>query len=462
MKLTSFLRVFILIQLVFLALPTNSVFTAEGNSEVIHNLDETKVFPGYNLENFTIIVLPDTQYYSEEYSWIFDNQTEWILENRELMNIVFVTHLGDIVDHWWIEDEFENANNSLSKLDGNIPYGVLPGNHDGAEEGGNFYYYNNFFGIERYKNEIWYGGAYNNINTNSFQLFSAGGDDFLIFHLQNNPSNAILAWAGNIIDHYPTRRVIVSTHYYIEWSYQGAPRSEVGNRIWEKLVKPHAEQVFLVLSGHVERERVRTDWVDENAVVQMVSDYQDRTNGGNGYLRILTFSPIQNKIFVKTFSPYLNRFEEDDNSEFALDYNLTSNHAFITIKSNSTVSDFAINQQQQKIDFSVTGVETTIGYCNVTIPKTLFGGNSWKYPKYGTVDYFKTYENLTHRTIYLIYNHTDKLPITLTSVPKKVDTFVIPEFGSELLLFFITFTLAILISRKVLKIEKSETVMSFK
>jgi hypothetical protein len=450
MKDTSFLRIFILIQLGFLALSTNSVFTAEGNSEVIPNLDKTKVFPAYNLEKFTIIVLPDTQYYSEEHPWIFDNQTEWILENIELMNIVFVTHLGDIVDHWWIEDEFENANNSLSKLDGNIPYGVLPGNHDGAEEGGDFYYYNTFFGIERYTNEIWYGGAYHNINTNSFQLFSAGGDDFLIFHLQNNPSNEILAWAGNIIDHYPTRRVIVSTHYYIEWSYQGAPRSEVGNRIWEKLVKPHADQIFLVLSGHVERERVRTDWVDENAVVQMVSDYQDRTNGGNGYLRILTFSPIQKKIFVKTFSPYLNRFEEDSDSEFSLDYNLTATQTYITIKSNSTISDFDINHQQQIIDFSVTGEEATMGYCNVTIPKTLFGGNSWKYPKYETVNYFKTYENRTHRTIYLVYNHKDVLPITLTSTLKKVETLIIPEFNSNLLLVTIILTLTIIISRKVL------------
>jgi hypothetical protein len=44
-------------------------------------------------ENFTIVVLPDSQHYPEKYPWIFDNQTEWIVENIEPLNIVIVSHL---------------------------------------------------------------------------------------------------------------------------------------------------------------------------------------------------------------------------------------------------------------------------------------------------------------------------------------------------------------------------------
>ena len=33
-------------------------------------------------EDFTIIALPDTQYYSETYPNIFDSQTQWIVDNR--------------------------------------------------------------------------------------------------------------------------------------------------------------------------------------------------------------------------------------------------------------------------------------------------------------------------------------------------------------------------------------------
>lgn len=458
MKITPVLIIVLLIQTSLLGLVVNFTTRVEAESTSIITGGESWTFSPYNLENFTIIVLPDTQYYSEKYPWIFDNQTQWIIKNKESLNIVFVTHLGDIVDHWWTWEEWDNANASMSKLDDNLPYGVLPGNHDGAEPGGDFYNYNNYFGYERYKNESWYGGAFQNINTNNYQLFSAGGDDYLIFHLQNNPSDPVLAWADNIIDYYPTRRVIVSTHYYIGWSWGGVPRSNVGNIIWEKLVKPHADQIFLVLCGHVEWEGVRTDLVDENAVIQMVSDYQDRSNGGNGYLRILTFSPMLDKVFVKTYSPNQNKFENDSNSEFTLDYDMTSTQANITILSNSAVSEFVFNHSQHQINFSVSGEENTMGYCNVTIPQALIEGEPWKYPIDENIHYFKSSKNATHRSIYFTYDHTGILPITITGTPimpevTEIPDFPdIPEFSSALILpLFVTFSLlAIIFSKRKL------------
>jgi len=275
-------------------------------------------------ENFTIVVLPDTQYYSDNYPWIFDNQTQWIIENKESMNIVFVTHLGDLVDHWESIEEWNNANTSMSKLNGNLPFGVLPGNHDGAETGGNLINYNNYFGFNRFKNESWYGGAYQNINTNNYQLFSAGGDDYLIFHIQFDPSDGVLFWASNVIDKYPSRRVIVSTHDYVHgYYYYSNSRSEIGKNMWEKLVKPHADQIFLVLSGHYENEVRITSLEDGYFVHQLLSDYQDRPNGGNGWLRIIEFSSINNEISIRTYSPYLDRYETDSNSQFMLDNKIT-------------------------------------------------------------------------------------------------------------------------------------------
>ena len=275
-------------------------------------------------ENFTIVVLPDTQYYSDNYPWIFDNQTQWIIENKESMNIVFVTHLGDLVDHWESIEEWNNANTSMSKLDGNLPFGVLPGNHDGAETGGNLINYNNYFCFNRFKNESWYGGAYQNINTNNYQLFSAGGDDYLIFHIQFDPSDDVLFWASNVIDKYPSRRVIVSTHDYVHgYYYYSNSRSEIGKNMWKKLVKPHADQIFLVLSGHYENEVRITSLEDGYFVHQLLSDYQDRPNGGNGWLRIIEFSSINNEISIRTYSPYLDRYETDSNSQFMLDNKIT-------------------------------------------------------------------------------------------------------------------------------------------
>ena len=275
-------------------------------------------------ETFSIIVLPDTQYYSEKYSWIFNNQTKWIIENKESMNIIFVTHLGDLVDHYERIDEWENANTSMSTLENIVPFGVLPGNHDGVDAGGDLTKYNSYFGFNRFINQSWYGGAYQNINANSYQLFSAGEDNFLIFHIQFNPSDDILSWANEIIDQHPNRRVIVSTHDFVHgYYYYSNSRSEIGENMWEKLVKPHSDQIFLVLSGHYENEVRITSLENGYFVHQLLSDYQDRANGGNGWLRIIEFSSLNSEIAIKTYSPYLNQYETDSNSQFILDKKIT-------------------------------------------------------------------------------------------------------------------------------------------
>ena len=284
-----------------------------------------------DLDKFTIIVLPDTQYYSDDYPWIFENQTRWIAENKESRNIVFVTHLGDLVDHWWSIEEWENANTSMSKLEG-LPFGVFPGNNDGIGTSNELTNYNNYFGFSRFNNESWYGGAYQNVNTNNYQLFSAGGDDYLIFHIQFNPSDNILVWAGDVIDQYPGRRVIVSTHDFVHGFYPTISRSTIGRIIWKKLVEPHADQIFLVLSGHYENEVRITSLVEDNFVHQLLSDYQGRSNGGDCWLRIIEFFPSIDEIAIKTYSPYLNKYETDSNSQFILDKIITENDFMLKIR----------------------------------------------------------------------------------------------------------------------------------
>ena len=129
-----------------------------------------------------------------------------------------------------------------------------------------------------------------------------------------------MAWANSTLAGYPDRRVIVVTHDYLNID---GTRTTEGNHIWSSFVAPHADQVMLVLCGHNHGEAKRSDTVNGFVVPQLLADYQSRTNGGNGYLRILKFSPSQDKIFVKTFSPYLNIYERDADSEFVLDYDMT-------------------------------------------------------------------------------------------------------------------------------------------
>jgi len=277
-------------------------------------------------ENFTIVVLPDTQGYSKWYPWLFDNQTQWIVDNKEALNIVFVTHMGDLIDHPDNITEWENANRSMSKLDGNVPWGVSPGNHDQCYEFYDLPNFSKYFGYDRFSGESWYGGNYPaGSNANSYQLFSAGGDDYLILHLRWDPDDDMLLWASNVIGQYPDRRVIVSTHDYLVGFTKLGQRSDVGERVWHSLIKPHADQIFLVLCGHAGAEDMIADTVNDHVVYQMLADYQNLTVIESGWLRLLQFCPQQHKIIVKTYSPYLNKYKTDPESEFTLDYNATSN-----------------------------------------------------------------------------------------------------------------------------------------
>ena len=94
-------------------------------------------------EDFTIIALPDAQYYSQSYPATWSAQTQWIRDNRAARNIVFVTQLGDCVndgDTAGQEYQWTNASAAIDLLESapglpdGIPYGIAVGNHD---NGGN-------------------------------------------------------------------------------------------------------------------------------------------------------------------------------------------------------------------------------------------------------------------------------------------------------------------------------------
>ncbi|MBD3387612.1 MAG: hypothetical protein GF416_01060 [Candidatus Altiarchaeales archaeon] len=259
-------------------------------------------------ERFTIVVLPDTQFYSEKHPMIFSNQTGWIADQADEMNIAFVIHLGDIVQHASSLEEWLNANESMSLLDGKVRYSVLPGNHDMPTV-----HYNNFFPPSRFEAM----GGYGNFtgNENSYHLFTAGGTDYLILSLAACPSDEAITWGNRVLAEHRGRRAVVATHAYMD---------EDGNRkvhtcgdmeyLWEGLVEPN-ENVFMALSGHVHGEGMLKSRAGSREVIQLLSDYQSRENGGDGYLRIMEFT-AGGEVRVSTYSPYLGRFEDDGDSSF--------------------------------------------------------------------------------------------------------------------------------------------------
>ena len=89
-------------------------------------------------------------------------------------------------------------------------------------------------------------------------------------------------------------------------------RKDVGNSgeaIWNKLIKKNA-RIFMVLCGHWANAGGEWHQVSANKagqpVVEILADYQTRENGGNGWLRLITFVPQSNQIQFRTYSPSLD------------------------------------------------------------------------------------------------------------------------------------------------------------
>jgi hypothetical protein len=288
------------------------------------------------VDNFTIVVLPDTQYYScgsecNSDSSIFKAQTKWIVDNKAVLNIVYVVHEGDIVEHADNVNEWENASDAMSLLEDpkttglkyGIPYGVVPGNHDllldiepKDQVHANF---ETYFGVSRFEGRSYYGGHYRDNNRSNYTLFEGGGMDFIAVNLDYVPDPGVLDWADAKLKEFRNRRAIVVSHHILSNGLTGGNDFEYPS-IYEAL--KNNPNLFLMLCGHVSAEERRTDTFDGNSIHSLLADYQMDEKGGNGWLRILEFSPDNNEIHVKTYSPYFKIYQTDTDSEFTLRYEM--------------------------------------------------------------------------------------------------------------------------------------------
>ena len=96
---------------------------------------------------FTVAILPDTQMYVEQHPEILEAQMDWIVANQADENIIYVAHLGDLKDDLSCDNktvdngtgnlrkEWAIVNDAFTQLDAaDIAYGVVPGNHDLADQ----------------------------------------------------------------------------------------------------------------------------------------------------------------------------------------------------------------------------------------------------------------------------------------------------------------------------------------
>jgi hypothetical protein len=171
----------------------------------------------------------------------------------------------------------------------------------------------------------WYGGecpAGDNYpagnNYNNYELFSAGGMDFIVVHLQYNPNQGVYDWASAVLSHYSDRIAILTMHEYLDTS-----ANILVPAIWDQVIVPN-NNVRFVLCGHKHGEAYRVDTEDGREVHQILADYQSLTPyGGNGFLRIMRFAPSENLVYVETYSPYLDEYRTGSSSDFTITFDMS-------------------------------------------------------------------------------------------------------------------------------------------
>jgi hypothetical protein len=296
--------------------------------------------------SFTVIGLPDTQFYSESYPEIFEAQTQWVADNIDFLGIEFVSHYGDVVQHGDDLVEWARAEIALMTLDASgIPWGVSAGNHDITPVGGDAsgyipQYFEERYGPSHWQGKPWFVGCSPSGMSNA-QVFEAGGHEWLWLHLECDVADRELSWAQGVLDRNRDKACIVTTHRWLQDAEDytgGVPVVPSGRYpgIWYTIEGVHAQggiqgedawrwffrqnpSIFMINCGHFHEEyrQVSTNFAGL-PVHEVLADYQDDPNGGNGWLRIMEFDVAADAIYVESYSPTLDEYRYEDESMFTL------------------------------------------------------------------------------------------------------------------------------------------------
>ncbi len=286
---------------------------------------------------FSIVFLPDTQFYSRQYPELFTGQTQWIADQRARYNIQAVLHAGDVVDG---NDapQWARAGAAIGILDAaEIPYLIAIGNHDYdtfSDADRRTTAFNATFSPARYAAHAWWqGGFYAAGHTeNAYCLLTIGGAPYLLLSLEFGPRQTVIDWANDVLGRYRERWAVLLTHSFLYSDgtrvgpgdahnpkvYPLGASANDGEDLWTKLVSRH-DNLHWVQSGHHVGglAAYRRDASPGGTTVhQVFANWQTHTHGGDGWLRLVTFGPSQAR--VQTFSPTLGRVNADADHKFAV------------------------------------------------------------------------------------------------------------------------------------------------
>lgn len=289
---------------------------------------------------FTIAIFPDTQYYTSNENGIFEQMSQWVADNASEYNIRVLLHEGDVVQTG--DDspaEWDIATESIETVSAaGVPSVIALGNHD-ANDVRNPTTFRDSFPATRYEEmvddyeTVTCAGTYDGHAENAYLVMDILGETFLFFTVEFGPRDAVVRWADDLLSTHSDATAFLTTHSFTDCdgslvhdgsdhapgTYGIDTTTNNGKALYHELVRRHDNLVNVHSGHHIGGAYTATRYTvndSGNAVTQMYQNYQDISNGGDGWFRLLTVDTETGDARVNTFSPYLGEWSTDPGETF--------------------------------------------------------------------------------------------------------------------------------------------------
>ncbi len=295
--------------------------------------------PNFAQGDYTMVVVPDTQILVQYWPEIYQNQMQWIADNKQTLNIQAVLHMGDMVNNN-NDTEWTLCEAGTDKLEAaGIPWMPMRGNHDDSA------WFNKYYDYATYgTNKSWFGGSYHADKLDhTYWFVTVGQKEYLILSLGWAPSWEVLDWAKAVVDDHSDKSVILVDHAYMNSDgtllsqgdahcvssyHAGYPN---GDDVWNAF-KDYGN-VVLAMGGHIHSADVVT-YVDKNGagrdVTSLLFDRQnDDISNRYAMVALLTFHEDSETVDINWYSTRYDALYRQKN-QFSIEVPDVCRHSYLS------------------------------------------------------------------------------------------------------------------------------------
>lgn len=255
---------------------------------------------------FSMVWMSDTQGCTGMYAAAFTSMMDWTASVYGSEHVVALLHTGDIVEDMNSVRQWENIRGFASVLPKELLCVTACGNHDAGARSENPENY------LRYRFDTQVDAAQTYLDgLCRYATLEAGGMKILILSIAYLREAASVEWARGVLASHPDHYGILLAHSYLTrlpGELKGGYTSG-GAILRDQLVKP-SPNLRMVLSGHVHGSAARSLLCDDDGdgradreVQQFLLNFQASDQLAAGFLRLLRFDPMMDRIEIMTYSP---------------------------------------------------------------------------------------------------------------------------------------------------------------